>query len=80
MTPRPELSELDARVLRALYPSVSDRYLTSTQVAASLQINAGVVRSVLERLRASQLVEDDGSGRQRYARTRRGEQALEPTV
>lgn len=75
-----ELSELDARVLRALGSNRSGgMYLTPVAIAAALQIDPELVRSILERLRARQLVEEDGSGRQRFARTQPGDQALQST-
>ncbi len=72
-----ELSDLDARVLRALRSNGG--YLTPAQLAGALQITAYIVDSALGRLHARQLVEEDGSGHQGFARTRLGDYALEWT-
>ncbi len=72
------LTVLDARVLREL-PMASARasWPTADQVAARLGIAVDVVRSSLRRLSGRYLVEDDGERTRRWARTTRGEQALE---
>ncbi len=76
MTAEPELSELDQRVLRALWSNRTGGMYLAEVIAAALRIKTDAARSVLERLYAQGLVEDDDSGRQRYARTRSGDQAL----
>jgi len=70
----PELSALDARVLRATDP----RYERSPERVGELAgCAADVALSTLRRLRVACLVEDDGERPQRWLRTHRGDLALE---
>jgi hypothetical protein len=70
----PELSALDARVLRA----TDSRYERSPERVGELAGCAtDVVLSTLRRLRVACLVEDDGERPQRWLRTHRGDLALE---
>ncbi len=71
------LSDIDAKVLRAL-PSNRDRgWLSAHGVADRLHIAPDVARSVLVRLRGAWLVEDDGERPQAFARLARGDHELE---
>jgi hypothetical protein len=71
---RPQLSALDARVLRA----TDARYERSPQKVGELAGCAtDVALSTLRRLRVADLVEDDGERPQRWLRTHRGDVALE---
>jgi hypothetical protein len=70
----PELSALDARVLRATDP----RYERSPERVGELAGCAvDVALSTLRRLLGADLVEDDGERPQRWLRTHRGDVALE---
>jgi len=70
----PELSALDARVLRA----TDARYERSPERVGELAgCAADVVLSRLRRLRVRELVEDDGERPQRWLRTHKGDVALE---
>ena len=70
----PELSALDARVLRATDP----RYERSPERVGELAgCAADVALSTLRRLRGACVVEDDGERPQRWLRTHRGDFALE---
>ena len=70
----PELSALDARVLRA----TDARYERSPEKVGELAACAAeVALSTLRRLRVACLVEDDGERPQRWLRTHRGDVALE---
>ena len=71
---RPELSSLDARVLRA----TDARYERSSERVGELARCApDVALSTLRRLRVRELVEDDGERPRRWLRTHRGDVALE---
>ena len=71
---RPQLSALDARVLRA----TDARYERSPEKVGELAgCAADVALSTLRRLRIACLVEDDGERPQRWLRTHRGDVALE---
>lgn len=76
-----QLSDLDASVLRVLHSSRSEEtYLTPAVIAAALGVSPALASSALQRLRIRGLVvEDDGSGWQRFARTDASDQALEST-
>ena len=70
----PELSALDARVLRA----TDARYERLPERVGELAGCApDVALSTLRRLRIRELVEDDGERPQRWLRTHRGDLALE---
>ena len=72
----PELSGLDARVLRA----TDARYERSPETIGELAgCAADVALSALRRLRVVYLVEDDGERPQRWLRTHGGDVALERT-
>jgi hypothetical protein len=71
---RPQLSALDARVLRA----TDARYERSPEKVGELAGCSGeVALSTLRRLRVRELVEDDGERPRRWLRTHRGDLALE---
>jgi hypothetical protein len=71
---RPELSALDARVLRA----TDARYERSPEkVGERARCAPDVALSALRRLRVRELVEDDGERPQRWLRTHRGDVVLE---
>jgi hypothetical protein len=71
---RPQLSALDARVLRA----TDARYERSPERVGQLAgCAADVALSTLRRLRVRELVEDDGERPRRWLRTHRGDVALE---
>ena len=70
----PELSALDARVLRA----TDARYERSpARVGELAGCSAEVAHSTLGRLRVRELVEDDGERPRRWLHTHRGDVALE---
>jgi hypothetical protein len=72
----PELSALDARVLRA----TDARYERSPEKIGQLAgCAADVALSTLRRFRGACLVEDDGERPQRWLRTHGGDVALEHT-
>jgi len=72
----PDLSSLDARVLRA----TDARYERSPEkIGVVAGCAADVALSALRRLRGACLVEDDGERPQRWLRTHRGDVALEHT-
>jgi hypothetical protein len=74
----PTLIVLDARVLRELpMTNAPANWPTAEQVAVRLGLAADVTRSSLRRLDGRYLAEHDGGRPRRWARTARGEQALE---
>lgn len=69
---------LDARVLRVLSMTTGrDHWLTAAAAAQQVGIARDVARSVLVRLRARGLAEDDGEHPQAFGRTARGDWILE---
>lgn len=70
----PELSALDARVLRAT-DARCER--SPGRVGELAGCSAEVALSTLRRVRVRELVEDDGQRPQRWLRTHRGDVALE---
>jgi hypothetical protein len=72
------LTVLDARVLRELpMTNAPKSWRTAEQLAARLGLAVDVARSSLGRLDGRYLAEHEGGRRRRWARTARGEQALE---
>jgi hypothetical protein len=73
-----KLSPLSVRVLAALPSNVGAvRWPTARQIGRRLDLEVGVVRSELSRLRTVGVVEDDGECPRAFARTHVGESVLE---
>ena len=80
-SPRAGLSALAARVLASL-PMNADggRWPTAAMVAARADITPEIARAMLVSLRGRWLAEDDGERPRAFARTRRGDWALEQAI